>query len=342
MSRLILLVTLSAFALGVAGTWAAPVPSDEGERVLARGKRFAARGQIDLFVAATAAWKLKADDVRLWEPAADLGRDLIKRAHLKGAKGERQDPQRTPSSYKDFATFVDRRKPSFKRMNETYIRPDPEKAMPPVFDDPEVIQAPGVVGPTGIDGCLILSQGDVQAGFGITDSVVFANGDVTTQNLLQDVVIVCDGDVTVPGRLIASAVVVARGNITAPSAATVVLIAGGKVEVKNKKALLEGDPNCILENQSKMLGLTFFELAQVGLKVKAADKTVAVDAVTARSAAEKAGLKPGDVVVEANGKKPTDAESLRRLLRDALAVGDATIKVQRGTDALTLKLVLPD
>jgi hypothetical protein len=335
-------VALLVWVVAVAGTAApvpmTPVPSDEGERVLARGKRFAARGQIDLFVAATAAWKLKADDLHMWEPAVDLGRDLIKRAELRAD----DKPLRTPSSYKDFATFVDRNKLGFKRMSETYFRPDPDKAIPPIPFYREAIQAPGVVDPTGIAYCLILSQGDVQGGLGISASVVFANGDVTVQNLLQDVVIVCDGDVTVAGRLICQAVIVARGNISAPSAAACVLVAGGKVAVENKKAIKDRNPNCILENQSKMLGLTFFELAQVGLKVKAADKTVTVDAITARSGAEKAGLKAGDVVVEAHGKKPTDAESLRRLLRDALAVGDATVKVQRGNESLLLKLVLPD
>ena len=43
-----------------------------------------------------------------------------------------------------------------------------------------------------------------------------------------------------------------------------------------------------------------------------------------------AGVKMGDIISEVNGKKPDSAESLRRLLRDALAIGDATVQLQRG------------
>jgi hypothetical protein len=335
-------VALFACLVAAAVAPAAPVPhvpdpSDAGERALARGKRFAARGQVDLFVAATAGWPLKADDANMWEPAADLGRTLVERANL----ARECQPQGTPSSYKDFATYLSRVRPEFKRSTEAYVRPDPMQRTPPVTSFGELIQAPGVVEHKGVVDSLILSQGDVQAGTGISSSVVFANGDVTARTILQSVVLVCDGDVTVTGRFICQSVVVARGNITAPQAGTSVLIAGGKVDVENKKALTDKNPGCIREGQSELLGLTFFELSRVGLKVKAAGGGLTVEAVAPHSPAEKAGLQPGDVVVEAKDKKPADAEALRRLLRDALAVGDATVKVRRGDETLLLRLVLP-
>ena len=60
----------------------------ERERIelnrLPRSERFAKRGQIDLYVASTAANKLKADDDRLWLPAFDLGVTTAARAELKG------------------------------------------------------------------------------------------------------------------------------------------------------------------------------------------------------------------------------------------------------------------
>jgi hypothetical protein len=67
-------------------TPAAPVPrvpSDEQVRLQARGKKFLEHGQIDLFLAASAAWAIKDDDLRLWEPAAEYGRRLIEKAGLK-------------------------------------------------------------------------------------------------------------------------------------------------------------------------------------------------------------------------------------------------------------------
>jgi S1-C subfamily serine protease len=50
----------------------------------------------------------------------------------------------------------------------------------------------------------------------------------------------------------------------------------------------------------------------------------------------------GDIIAEVNGKKPEAAESLRRLLRDALAVGDATVKLNRGGKSVTVKVSLPE
>ena len=51
---------------------------------LPRSERFARRGQVDLYVASTAANKLKADDDRLWLPAFDLGVTTAMKAELKG------------------------------------------------------------------------------------------------------------------------------------------------------------------------------------------------------------------------------------------------------------------
>ena len=45
---------------------------------------------------------------------------------------------------------------------------------------------------------------------------------------------------------------------------------------------------------------------------------------------------------DVGGKKPTDAESLRRLLRDALALGDAAVKLKRDTDTHSVKVALPE
>jgi hypothetical protein len=47
-------------------------------------------------------WDLKADDERLWEPALDLGRRLIKKADMTGDR----KPHNCPSSFKDFATYT--------------------------------------------------------------------------------------------------------------------------------------------------------------------------------------------------------------------------------------------
>jgi S1-C subfamily serine protease len=72
------------------------------------------------------------------------------------------------------------------------------------------------------------------------------------------------------------------------------------------------------------------------------DKAVQVSTVADGKAFAKADVKVGDIVMEVNGKKPTDAESSRRLLRDALAIGDATVKLKRGDATETVKVSLPE
>jgi membrane-associated protease RseP (regulator of RpoE activity) len=256
--------------------------------------------------------------------------------------GDRK-PQTTPSSFRDFASYLQFCELRFKRVGEVYYRPDPDKAIPPRAFFCEAIQAPGVVDPGAIAGCLILSRGGVQAETGIASSLIFANGDVTARTVMNSVVMICDGDVRVARDHISRSLIVARGNITAPAASTSVLMAGGKVALANgnKPPKRVISRNIVHEGKANTLGVTFFELSAVGLEVKAANHAVSVAKVVAKSAAAQAGLRAGDLILKVGGKGPTDAESLRRLLRDALAVGDAAVKLRRGDQTLTAKMSLP-
>ncbi len=308
---------------------------------LPRGQRFAEQGRVDLFVAATAAWNLKPDDDRLWEPAVDLGRRLIEKADMTGNR----KPHNCPSSFRDYATYKRLVPPRFKRLDELYTRPDPQQANPPVLWYQEAVQAPGVSSPTGIIHNLIISRGTVQTEKTVQASVMFVSGDMTSRGVVISSVIVCDGDVTVIDSDIDQALVVARGNITVKgSARRAVLIAGRKVTLGDKREPKSVHHfNVIKENEPNPLGfITFFELSRVGLEVKLADGAVRVAAVAAKKAGDKAGLKVGDAILDVNGKKPADGESLRRLLRDALAVGDAAVKLHRGDKTETVTLSLPD
>lgn len=64
------------------------------------------------------------------------------------------------------------------------------------------------------------------------------------------------------------------------------------------------------------------------LGVQTADDGVTIDGITEGSAAEKAGLKEGDTILEVGGKKVTDNQSLRDAIRDAPK--KTTVKVRRG------------
>ena len=100
---------------------------------LARGQKFIDQDRIDLFVAATAVWDLKPDDPRLWEPEVELGRKLIEKAEMRGAR----KPQNTPSSYRDFSTYLKAISPQYTRIGQQYTREN-------TFLSNDAIQAAGI------------------------------------------------------------------------------------------------------------------------------------------------------------------------------------------------------
>jgi len=306
---------------------------------LPRGQQFAKRGQVDLFVAATAVWNLKPNDPRLWVDAQDLGRRLIEKAEMTGDR----KPHNCPSSFKDFATYKKLCNPRFTRVDDVYEKPPNMLGGELPGNTPEAIQAPDVKAPFGFVYNLVIVRGSVEAKTAIQASVVLANGNVKGRNGFMSSVIVCDGDVSVTDSHIWRTLVVARGNITVKkSVDSGVLVAGGKVTVGEKYKGPAANYSVIKENEANPLGITFFELATVGVETKVVDKAVQVTAIAAGKPFASAGARVGDIVAEVNGQKPDSPEGLRRLLRDALAVGDATLKLQRGDKTETVKVTLPE
>ncbi|HUR55900.1 MAG TPA: PDZ domain-containing protein [Gemmataceae bacterium] len=167
-----------------------------------------------------------------------------------------------------------------------------------------------------------------------------------SSNGLDVSVVVCDGNVDVVGRAYRS-IVVARGDITVDNAANSTLIAGGRVTIREvpppPRRGMPIQPVLVKEGDRNPLGFVqFFELSRVGLEVTDADKVVRIKSVADGKTFAASGAKVGDLVEGVNGAKPESAESLRRLLRDALAVGDATVTVRRGNAVHTLRVVLPE
>jgi hypothetical protein len=310
---------------------------------LPRGERFAKLGRIDLFVASTAVSNYKADDDRLWIPAYELGVRAVEKAEMTGDR----KPHGGATWFATFRIYRDKLPLRFVRSDEAVHRM--EKAGI-VY---EAIQSAAISGSDPLY-ALGVSRGPVSAG-GIIGSLVLATGDVTSGDEISNTVIICDGDVRVQGN-VRTSLIVARGSISIKGTAhSSTLISGGTVtitippepirrvadpqfqkELDTRKVIIE-------EKVSKPLGyITFFELSTVGVEVKVADKAVTVAKVAEGQPFAKAGVKAGDVVSAVNGKKPDSAESLRRLLRDALALGDATVTLQRGDKSETVKVALPE
>jgi S1-C subfamily serine protease len=64
---------------------------------------------------------------------------------------------------------------------------------------------------------------------------------------------------------------------------------------------------------------------------------VLVASVTERSAAEKAGVKAGDVIVSVNGETVRDAAALRRQMQSVGSGGEFTLGIVRDRKPQTLK-----
>ncbi len=266
---------------------------------LPRGERFAKRGQIDLYVASTAASKLKADDDRLWLPAFEIG---VTTAEKAGLKGDRL-PQ-GPAWVKHF--------PSYRKnlLNDTMIRTDGvfTRRKTDHFIFYGAILAAGVDEPQSIQG-LIVSRGKVRVHNEVNRSLVLATGDLDIGGMIKGAII-CDGDVVMKGMI--GSFVIARGNVTVEGYGYEnTVIAGGTVTFKksvplpNQQTLPKESENHINESVSKPLGyITFFELSTVGVEAKAVDKAVQITAVADGKPFADAGVKVGDMVTEVNGKKP--------------------------------------
>jgi hypothetical protein len=306
---------------------------------LSRGERFARRGQIDLYIASTAKAEWKVDDDRVWVPPFDL----MNRAILKGGMTEPRD--RRPNSsgaWDDFKSFrsVNSKALEFNRTDGVYAPPDRYRG---IFY--AAIQSAGVNDPQWLTG-LFVSRGPVRTKGVIHEALILATGDVTCGGSLQNAVVICDGDVVVTGRG-GYCLIIARGKITIDEVSACHLVAGKTVTIakpidpddaKDKEIRVEID-----QNATKPLGyITFFELSTVGVEVKAEKDIVQVSSVAKDKAFAKAGIQVGDTILSVEGKRPDSAESLRRLLRDALAIGDATLSFKRDDKTLTVKVTLPE
>jgi hypothetical protein len=243
-------------------------------------------------------------------------------------------------------------KPLFVRTDGLYRRHvDEVQLAPGGIRSDEVVQAAGVENPQWLRG-LVVSRSRVTVKGPINDALILANGNVTTGHRLSSSVVICDGDVHVASHLGVGSLVISRGKITVGgNSSYTTLIAGETVTFAKPLRLLTGldaevEPfhnPVIREKEANPLGyIKFFELSRVGVEAKVADGAVRAVAVAGGKPFAKAGVKVGDIITEVNGQKPASPESLRQLLRDALAVGDATVTIRRGDKTETVTVTLPE
>lgn len=318
---------------------------------LERAQRFAEQGYIDLYIAAMSKCDLPTTDSRLWETPLAFGNKMLVKCNRHPRKGplKHEDSVRVlvacPSSYPNFEAYKKHRAPRFTQLDDVFICPDPQLEIPPRLMRYEAVHCAGLQSPQGLCASIVVSRGNVTVTRLIQESIIFANGDVVGEAGYGGSIIVADGDVTIKKKEISHlGIIVARGNIvTTDRVDQTDLIAGGQVTATQRVSVGKR-PTCeFIQNEKNPLGfIKFFELTTVGVTVSVRANAVVVTRIEANSVCEQSGMQVNDTILEVNGKKPTNAESFRRLLRDKLALGDATVKIQRDKVIHAITLRLPE
>jgi hypothetical protein len=176
------------------------------------------------------------------------------------------------------------------------------------------------------------------------ECIVLTNAATAEFQELDRCIVIASGNLMVEDAVGAS-VVVCRGNVSfhLKEKESSLMWIGGKVSNTSTRVvrLKEPDPDWVLQNDTKLLGVKFYSSAEDGLEATAEKGVVTVAKVDEKKAFGKAGVKTGDVIETINGEKVPSLHELDRLVcRATVASGVATVKVKRGdgTDVIEVKL----
>lgn len=137
------------------------------------------------------------------------------------------------------------------------------------------------------------------------------------------------------------------GTTAVGSKVPVVVLRGGKEKnLKVTIAKLEEAANTATgkpaTNSSRRMGVSLVELSEKELKDAGLAHGVAVEAVTPGSAAAKAGLRKGDIIVSFNRQAVDSIASLRKRVNKAPAGQALPLLVQRGSGSLFIAVTLSE
>jgi hypothetical protein len=298
----------------------------EKERAFARLADLAKHGAVDQAVEKFVRRDKWDDETACWQVMAELAgklTDLEREAYGKASLREsREAPMR------DFRRYTAAHGGESREFRIIAAR----RPAPDQVGGTCVVRAEEIPQGNSIGASLIVSAGKVKLGH-VGGSVIFAGGPVEISGASNSLV-VCDGDVTVQD-LGKNCLIIARGTIWCRSATESRLISCGKAQLRHPEWVLDCK---VKENEAKPLGfVTFFDPADVGIKVESAEGGVRVKEAEKGKPFATAGLRASDLVTALDGEAVKDAEGFRRLLRAKLAVEGTTVfKVRRGENALDI------
>jgi hypothetical protein len=167
-------------------------------------------------------------------------------------------------------------------------------------------------------------------------SVVLSGGPIEVEKV-DKCVVLCDGDFD--AQEADGSLIVARGKVRVRRTLQKChVITSATVEYDKDAPASQND---VKENEATPFGfVNFFDPAQVGVTVVAADGGVRVKDVDAKKPFGRAGLKADDLILPGEGEKAGSPEQFRRLLRRKVVLREEwPLKVRRGDK--TLDVVIP-
>lgn len=314
------------------------------KRSLPRYLEYGRKGRVDVLVEWIATVGTEIDEEAYWQGVMDIAIGIRRRS---GLKGPDKSGRPLPPTFRGFLVQLGE-----LRSSQSDYRAKPEdiagrEGIPGGWIG-FVSRGHASVNATKLpmDNCMLTTAGTVKLA-GASESIVFANGD-SSMNLIMGSVVVCDGDANC--KVAWNSIVIARQAIVVPrysdehvrssklyAAQSVRSESADDKEMRAKqpaKGLIPGTE--IMEGRPVMLGMRFFEIADVGLEASATKVGVRVDKIAPRSPLAKAGLQAGDLVLSVDGAKCPDVDTLRRQLRRAFVHDEARTSVRRGEKTIEL------
>jgi hypothetical protein len=184
------------------------------------------------------------------------------------------------------------------------------------------------------DGPLVIEKSRREREPCIAMSLVIVNGDVKclTPTDFVDCLILAAGDVEFPeGSEVIESTILAGGKIVLPP---------DKV-VRYRQSQVRGSH---LEEKvpDPLKPFRFFELARVGLEVRAVGSRVWVEKVEEKKPFAAAGVQKGDLVTAMDGKKVESYAGFRKQVRAAFVQGDCTLTIRRDGQTREIAVRFPE
>jgi hypothetical protein len=301
----------------------------EKKRAFAKLAALGKAGRVDQAVEKLVRRKEWDDEDACWQVLAELAGRLTDLEQKQFGKVSLQPAAEVPA--RDFRRYRENMRPHFRAGSHLSPRD--------LMDTRFVVRA--VQLQTDVHKIASLLAAASRAKTPILDrSVLFAGDSVEVANV-DNSLIVCDGEVTAQG-CITNSLIIARGDIHCFD-----LVENSRIITAGSLRLdgfgkLTGTK--VKEKEAKPLDfVTFFDPAQVGIKVEKADSGLRVKEAAKDKLFARAGLRADDLVVAVDGDTVKDPEVFRRLLRAKLAVdGEMALKVRRGEQTLELHVLCKD